>query len=108
VRGDARREQLLRAAAPSFTILRLGAERDAPGGRVPLLVSSAPGEVGGAISVEDAACVAVAALGLRPTGVTLEVAQAAGGGGGGGALALAQERRADWLATLEDALLAPR
>jgi len=99
VRGDMGREAALRAAAPPFTILRLGAEVGKPGGR-PLLVSSQPGSVSGAVSVEDGAAVAAVIVGLTPCGATVEVVEGDAAGAGAAVAALPAGARETWPAAL--------
>jgi len=102
-RGEAGREEALRSALsaePRFTILRLGAELDAPGGRSALLLSSTSGEVGtGGISREDAAAVVAAVLDGPPRGLALELA--AGERGQGGVSALLPDARGAWRGVID-------
>jgi len=64
-RAQPAREKVVATAGVPYTVLRLGAELGAPGGRQALWVGTG-GQLGGALSVEDAAAVAAAALRAPP------------------------------------------
>ena len=102
-RGEAGREEALRAAFSAerrFTILRLGSEVDAPGGREALLLSASTGEVGaGGVSREDAAAVVASILDGPPRGLSLELA--AGERGRGGVSALLPDARQAWRGVID-------